>query len=99
MTDTARLVADSATSPFGKPPCPGRQVGESVSPSLDAAFILFEFVGNANGRPLFTSLGRFAHGRGSPSVRALSREEGKARVKGKRDGHGPEGEAVSFGGF
>ena len=28
--------ADPSTSPFGKPPCPGRQVGEGVSPSLDA---------------------------------------------------------------
>ena len=31
-----RFVADLAASPFGRPPCPGRQVGEGVSPALDA---------------------------------------------------------------
>ena len=31
-----RFVADVAASPCGNPPCPVRQVGEGVSPTLDA---------------------------------------------------------------
>jgi hypothetical protein len=36
MRLATRFVAAVAASPFGIPPCPGRQVGEGNCPTLDA---------------------------------------------------------------
>ena len=36
MRLATRFVAAVAASPFGIPPCPGRQVGEGICPAQDA---------------------------------------------------------------
>ena len=40
MLGATRFVAEVAASPFGNPPCPVWQVGEGVSPTLDAGLCL-----------------------------------------------------------
>jgi hypothetical protein len=41
-----RFVAEVAASPCGNPPCPVRQVGEGVSPTLDAGANVALFYGS-----------------------------------------------------
>jgi len=42
MRLATRFVAAVAASPFGIPPCPGRQVGEGICPAQDAKLNLPE---------------------------------------------------------
>ena len=42
MRLATRFIAAVAASPFGIPPCPGRQVGEGICPAQDAKLNLPE---------------------------------------------------------